>query len=270
MTNAKLSPWPASVTEGPARVRAAVAPLLAEPRIASVLTSQLASGRVVDILQRSGDWVEVRGDDAYVGWMHTGYLEATRGDEDDWPMSTGGTVREPDGRVRALPFGARVAPEAMVLTGETFDDDERLRCFPALPDALVHSAERFFTGASYLWGGTTPWGCDCSGFVQAVARLHDVPLPRDAWQQAEQGAALIGATVHDVAWQPADLLFFSDRDDRRITHVGLSLGDARLMHSALGRGGVTVESLLGDDPYVERLRRQFVTGRRVLAPPAVS
>ena len=42
---------------------------------------------------------------------------------------------------------------------------------------------------------------------------------------------------------PGDLLFFSDRDDRRITHVGISLGDESMVHLALGRGGYAVERL---------------------------
>jgi cell wall-associated NlpC family hydrolase len=64
---------------------------------------------------------------------------------------------------------------------------------------------------------------------------------------------------------PADLLFFSDRDDGRITHVGIAMGARRMVHLALGRGGYSVEDL-GDrnDPYVEKLRQRFLMARRMV------
>jgi hypothetical protein len=217
------------------------------------------------LLARDGDWWHVRSADDYEGWMHAGYLEAARGDENDWPMTTGAVVREVDGRVRALPFGALVSPDAMLLSGEAYDDDERARQFPPEAAAIAASAEAHFAGASYLWGGITPWGCDCSGFVQAIAALHDVHLPRDAWQQALIGEAVPGDSLELMALRPADLLFFSDRDDGRVTHVGMALDAQRMVHSALARGGVVVETLAAPDAYVAALRTRLVAVRRVVS-----
>jgi cell wall-associated NlpC family hydrolase len=90
--------------------------------------------------------------------------------------------------------------------------------------------------------------------------VHGVQLPRDAWQQA-----LAGEEVARSALQPADLLFFSDRPDTRITHVGVALAGDRLAHIAIGRGGFALE-WLGDleDSYVAQLSARFVTARRVV------
>jgi cell wall-associated NlpC family hydrolase len=139
---------------------------------------------------------------------------------------------------------------------------DRAARFPATAAAIAGSGATLFTGTSYLWGGVTPWGADCSGFVQAVFALHGVPLPRDAWQQALEGDA-VSEDASEL--RPADLLFFTDREDRRITHVGLALGDARMAHVALGRGGFAVEQL-GDaaDPYVARLVGQRCAARRIV------
>lgn len=255
-----MSALPESAASSPtSRVRAAVAPLLGEPRIASPLISQLVAGHVVTVLEQRDAWLQVCGEDGYAGWMHEGYLEAASGHEADWPLTTGAQVRESDGRVRALPFGARVSPQAMVLRGEVVDPDARTRQFPAEATMICRSATSFFAGASYVWGAVTPWGCDCSGFVQSVFRWHGVALPRDAWQQAE-----VGDAVAIDAAGPADLLFFSDRPDQRITHVAIVLPGRRMVHSALARGGVQVESLDATDPYVQRLRTQCVGARRVL------
>jgi gamma-D-glutamyl-L-lysine dipeptidyl-peptidase len=113
-----------------------------------------------------------------------------------------------------------------------------------------------------LWGGVTPWGADCSGLVQSTFALHGLEMPRDAWQQAELGEDA-GRDVGEL--RAADLLFFSDRPDKRITHVGIALGDRRMVHLALGRGGYGVENLSDRaDPYVAKLRERFLFARRVV------
>jgi hypothetical protein len=241
------------------RVRASVAPMLGEPRIASALTSECLAGHLLTPLERQGAWCRVRAEDGYEGWVHEGYLEAARGDERDWPVTTGARVRRADGRVRALPFGARVAPESLVLQGDVHDPGDLAQRFPREAPAVCHSAESWFIGAPYRWGGVTPWGTDCSGFVQAILRLHGVSVPRDAWQQARTGAPVAIEAV-----QPADLLFFSDREDHRVTHVALVLAAGRFVHSALGRGGISVEAWDADEPYVTRLRAQATGARRVV------
>ncbi|MGK2936053.1 MAG: NlpC/P60 family protein, partial [Gemmatimonadaceae bacterium] len=91
--------------------------------------------------------------------------------------------------------------------------------------------------------------------------LHGVALPRDAWQQGGAGTALDGG---QTALQPGDLLFFSERDDRRMTHVAISAGGAEIVHLAVARGGYAAESLESDDPVSAALKSRFLFGRRVL------
>ena len=135
--------------------------------------------------------------------------------------------------------------------------------FPRGEAAICATAVQRFAGTSYQWGGITPWGGDCSGLVQTVFWLHGVQLPRDAWQQALEGS---DAGVDPLALRAADLLFFSDREDRRVTHVGMALGDRRMVHLALGRGGYCIERLDdARDGYVKALRERFVGARRILS-----
>lgn len=204
------------------RVRSAIAPLLAEPRISAEQVSQRVRGHVVTVLESRGDWRRVRGVDAYEGWTHHGYLEPASGDDPNalWPATD-------------WTFGAH----------------------------LVESAREAFVGTPYIWGGITPWGADCSGFAQTVFAVHGIALPRDSSQQA-----LIGVDADGRA--AGDLLFFSEREDGRITHVAISLGPDEFAHVALGRGGHAVERRDGPDPYVPALLARFRFARRVASASA--
>jgi cell wall-associated NlpC family hydrolase len=73
-----------------------------------------------------------------------------------------------------------------------------------------------------------------------------------------------GEPVEMSDLQPADLLFFSDEPDGKITHVAMSLGGTRVVHLALGRGGYAVDDLAADDEYCRLLRSRFRFARRVL------
>jgi len=275
-------------------VRAPIAPLHAEPRIASGQVSQALFGHALLVLGEAGDWRRVRTlHDGYEGWAHSGYLliDDAEGVPEDAPafrpyeertfaarrddaslaedasivgdaapaLSLGCTVRAGERTLR-LPFGAVVFGAQTRLDGETVTLAERAARFPRDGFAIAESAWRF-EGTAYQWGGLTPWGADCSGFVQAVCGLHGIELPRDAWQQA-----LVGEHRERLDGLAAgDLLFFSDREDRRVTHVGLAIDELRMAHLALGRGGWSVEDLVDDDdPYVARLRANFLHARRVV------
>jgi hypothetical protein len=236
-------------------VRSAIAPLLGDARISAPVTSQLLAGEVVQLVDGRGDWLHVRGADDYEGWTHVGFLMPFTGAEATWRISLGCMTRHADGQLRALPLGARIAPGIDVIDGTAIAPDARATLFPRARDAIVRSAHTLFSGASYLWGGVTPWGVDCSGFVQRIFALHGVPLRRDAWQQAED-AVLVSDDV-TAAHAPGDLLFFSDREDRRITHVGIATGDGGMIHSSLARGGIAVEGELS-----AKLKEQGVGIRR--------
>jgi hypothetical protein len=252
-------------------VRTPIAPLHGEPRIASQMISQQLAGHRLSVLDEEGDWLCVRGADDYEGWMHTGFVarspgagSGTRQSRTTPRISLGCATRSTGGHGmgRALPLRAILAPDEAPVSGEAIDGHDRLRRFPLAPDAIVSSAQRFFEGTSYLWGGVTPWGADCSGLVQSIFALHGLQLPRDAWQMAERGDDA-GRDIGEL--RAADLLFFSDREDGRVTHVGIALGGARMVHLALGRGGYAIERL-GDrsDPYVEKLRQRFLFARRIV------
>jgi gamma-D-glutamyl-L-lysine dipeptidyl-peptidase len=247
-------------------VRAAIAPLHAEARVSSAQISQRLAGHAVTVLFTEGDWMRVRGEDEYEGWMHRGYADLPAepaASSDERRLSLGCVVRnrETDWS-RALPLGAWLRPSESVVTGDALDAAARDLALPRDPAAIASTAAERFAGTSYQWGGISPWGADCSGIVQTAFWLHGVILPRDAWQQAAVGRDA-GSRMSE--WNAADLLFFTDRADERITHVGISLGGARMVHLGLARGGYALEHLDSrEDAYVTSLMSRFVTARRVI------
>ena len=251
-------------------VRAPVAPLNAEPRISSPQISQRLCGHHLEILEAREDWLQVRGEDGYEGWIHRGFLASS-----DTREATGRSSGKPgqrlcslgcvtlgfDGLRRLLPFGAWLLAGERCVEGEVVDEAEIPSRFPRNAAAASLTAADFFEGTSYEWGGITPWGADCSGLVQTAFWLHGLQLPRDASQQAGIGS---DAGRDAEACQAGDLLFFSDRPDRKITHVGIALGEGRMVHSGLGRGGYAIENFSGEpgDDYNRALRSRFLFARR--------
>jgi hypothetical protein len=248
---------------------AAIAPMLCEPDVKTTQVSQLLHGHIALVVERKGLWLHIKGADGYPGWVHQGYVVtvpepvpplAETGWNDPRPLSLGCTVRDEHNATRKLPLGALVTAGQERVGGLAMPLDERRRSFPPLADSITASAMTFFEGTSYEWGGVTPWGCDCSGLVSSSFHLHGVHVPRDAWMQAMTGAPV--ASMKEL--QPADLLFFSDEPDGRITHVAISLGGMRVVHLALGRGGYAVDDLASGDEYTSLLVQRFRFARRIL------
>lgn len=245
-----------------------IAPVLKEPRATATQETQLLYGHCAEVLDEEGRWLNVRGADGYEGWMHQGYTDPCETDSDlAWPwdidgeISMGCSIRDAKGATLDLPLGAIVG-NAHVIAGRSMDLARRRETFPATSDAIIASATALFQGTYYQWGGVTPWGADCSGMLQSIFALHGVHLLRDAWQQATQGVPVEGGIE---AARPGDLLFFSDREDGRITHVALAMSRSRAVHIALGRGGLFIEEFDRPDEYTTSLVGRFRFARRILS-----
>ncbi len=98
---------------------------------------------------------------------------------------------------------------------------------------LTKSALKFL-GVPYVFGGTSPSGFDCSGYVQHVFAMLGINIPRTADAQYYYGKKILGGM------RPGDLVFFQTYEPGP-SHVGIYLGHGRFVHAS--SHGVMISSL---------------------------
>lgn len=121
---------------------------------------------------------------------------------------------------------------------------------------LLISSAKDLLGTPYVWGGTSlqDGGFDCSGFTKSVYKKVGYDLNRVSTDQAKQGVPVDKSDL-----QPGDLVFYSLSDTGLISHVGLYLGDGKMIHSPK-----TGDSVKITDITTGFWQSRFVTARRII------
>ena len=105
---------------------------------------------------------------------------------------------------------------------------------PNVHGGVVGIAMRYL-GVPYVWGGSTPRGFDCSGFVSYVFAQIGVSVPHSSYAQFGMGTA-----ISINALQPGDLVFFTGA-----SHVGIYIGGGQFIHAPHTGDVVKISSLSG-------------------------
>jgi hypothetical protein len=231
----------------------------------SEMRSQLLLGELVRIVARSprGHWAKVENvSDGYRGWVRTWGLKNLAVEEARaWAARARWRVVVPHAELRPRPgAGSPLSPafwNARLAAGKPagsyrpveLPDGRRgwidSRCLrPAnRPAGTLRQLLARFEGVPYLWGGRTPSGFDCSGFVQQVLCGRGIPMPRDAHEQF-----LACEPLARERSGPGDLVFFG-RSRARIGHVGILRGGTLYVHA---RGTVRVASFDRFNPLCDK------------------
>lgn len=123
---------------------------------------------------------------------------------------------------------------------DTIDQEAQTVEATAVNDSGIVETARSLAGTPYLWGGDTPGGFDCSGFINYVYAENNVTVPRtvnDIWNFSHPvDSPSIGDLVFFETYQPGP------------SHIGIYLGDGKFIHAGSSRGVETSEL---SNPYWE-------------------
>ncbi len=200
-------------------VSASVLNLRSDPGTSSKVIGSMTRGDKLNILESSGDWLKVKTSDGETGWAYSQYIALSK-DSDD---ST--SVKQSD---------------------KATDLSEQLVKF-----------SKTLLGTEYVYGGTTPKGFDCSGFVQYVFKHFDISLERVAASQSTQGSRV---SSQDLS--AGDLVFFdTDGGHNSISHVGIYIGGGQFIHAA---SGSSTRKVIISDITSGYYANNFMKARRII------
>lgn len=248
-------------SEGAGTVTASRLNFRTEPSTESVIQSTADNGTSVLVLETTNDeWYQVYYDGS-IGYMASKYLavtESAAGDfgtavtsdeeiflksEVDIGSDTVGVLDQ--GTVLTI---SEVSREWFYVTTEDGLSGFVNSCDVELSigehtdfntDGVVAEAMNYL-GVSYVYGGTSPSGFDCSGLVYYIYTNLGYSVNRTASSLMENG-------VEVEELEPGDLVFFANGGGGRVGHVGIYIGDRQFVHACSGSGKVMISSL--DESY---------------------
>lgn len=262
-------------------VRGETADVRSEPADGAERVTQAHPGTEVVVIEQAGDWAKVRipAQGNYPGWMRTSDLVPARKAQAfasarqlavvrvartsvlESASSGGRAVAEVTlGAILGVPGRCGGFVRVVVPGGDpgyVRDDAVAVYDRDGTPprrgtDDIISTAMQL-VGVPYLWGGMGVDGVDCSGFVYTVFYVNGVVLPRDAHEQYQ-----VGVPVDRHHLRPGDLVFYSTYAAGP-SHVGIYIGEHRVIQSGSGTGGVAVIDL--DDPHYGP---KYIGARRVI------
>ena len=118
----------------------------------------------------------------------------------------------------------------------------------------------------YLWGGTIGPNFDCSGLIQTAFFVHQINIPRDAYQMKVFTKHLFNYVGSLKSLKPGDLLFFGNRE--KCNHVGIYSDNGFYYHSSgkdFGRNGIGIDTLNSTNDKVSNYyKSKLISAGRVI------
>jgi len=202
----------------------------------SEMISQILFGETFHLLDEQGEWCLIYNDfDHYEGWVLKIQVTLLPKDLCDKLSSDSGhfsremisLISDSNDQMQIVTLGACLpgySEGSFTLGSERIAFDGEVNSGDAGRKELVRTAHKYLN-TPFLWGGRSPLGIDCSGFVQMVYKINGHKLYRDAHQQASQGEVL--SFIEES--EPGDLAFF-DNEEGEIIHVGILLANNHIIH----------------------------------------
>ncbi len=213
------------------------------------LTESLKQGMSGELVKKAQTRLKELG---YFSGNTTGYFgQITKNSVIDFQKSNGCSV---DGVIGSATWNKLFGTDNVKSTERTVVSRGGVSREGTTQENVVIYAKNYLN-VKYVWGGNTPSGFDCSGFVKYVYQQYGVTLNRVAADQARQGTAISKANL-----QLGDLVFFDTNGGHNyINHVGIYIGGGMFIHASSGAGKVVTTSL--NDGFYENA---YMSARRVL------
>ena len=256
--------------------RLSLVPVRDDAKHSSEMVTQLLFGDHYEVLEQSKDkkWLRIKINfDAYEGW-----IDATQ--HHDIPVEYFNYLNRAEFKITTDLISSMLynkRPQLILMgsmipisSSELFKMEEQFAFNGEAKnlgqkrefDYLKNTALKYLN-SPYLWGGKTPVGIDCSGFVQMVYKITGYQLHRDAGQQVLQGKK-VGSLADAL---PGDLAFFKNTKNKTC-HVGIMLEAGQIIHAS---GKVRID-MINDAGIVhqdsKKLSHQLQSIRRVLTETA--
>lgn len=149
----------------------------------------------------------------------------------------------------ALVLGGCHSRRAATRTQQRLTPAHVIPSTPGQISDLVREARKWI-GTPYAYGGHSRRGTDCSGMIMELfSFVYDIKLPRSSAMQCEYSRPV---KFDDM--KPGDLVFFATGRAARVNHVGLYVGDGRMIHASSSRG--VMESALNEKYWQRTLHSQ--------------
>ncbi len=212
-------------------IRIGVADIRKEPKFESERDSQVIFGEEFRVIENFGEYTKIRSKDGITGFIKT-YL-IVEGDKRKYKLKSFFDAEDVK-----LPFGSLLSDEDV---SKHNIPEHKITKINDYRFSITELAMKFI-GVPYLWGGTSDFGFDCSGFVQRLYRFVGWELPRNSDQQRDFTKTVDGFENAKVG----DLIFFKG-------HVALYLGGGNIIHANGHMASVSFDNLFDGSSYSKNL-----------------
>lgn len=185
--------------------------LRSEPNTSCKVLKVCSYNERVSVTGISGDWFKVKFSNGTEGYIYKQYLSLENETEE----------------ATSYVFPAEYSPEEL-----------------SIGQKIVETAEQYL-GVPYVYGGTSPYGFDCSGLVYYVYRANGYSITRRA-----STIYYDGTPISQSELRVGDPVFFSNDYSTSIEHVGIYIGNGQFIHASSGGGKVKINNL--SDAYYQR------------------